>query len=979
MKPWLIAFAFVSSAAIAQTAPLPGQPQADSGPSLETAGELPLTYVGADDRVSIGIDRDGNTQGELMGVFARNDARAVIAQLWWDHGGAGGFQTDYNWLLGVTPEQARDHPDAITVAKLSFGMNQDTARNRQAALAFAIERKRFFLDAYVAAKASSAHDAGALTSTAQTEQNGTDAAGNYIQTITETTTIQLQSQPYNYSVGLHGGHFSDALGARFNAGVDYDSGNQGAHETRASFGIDKYVGTRGWSVSGIAEHAEQTDPISGSHGDNRWWLMLRYEFGGSGAFVKSNQVGDTAWIMRALGSPVVAAPHSLRTYVSRGRVTTRMTPGAKQYTSHRPVAQNDSSSVVENSTNNAIAVLANDSDADGNPISITAVTQPAHGSAQIVGRQISYTPIPNYAGDDRFTYTISDNKGLSATASVSVTVLAGALPIAHADAATTDYDTPVTIDVLANDTDPNGYALSLVSVTNPAHGTVQIIGNAIVYTPQTDFYGMDAFSYTASDSHGGTSSAVVSVTVRQSGTPVAADDRAATGYNTPITIAVLANDSDPNSLPLAITSVTAPAHGGARTSGSAIIYTPQPGFYGTDTFSYTVSDGRGGMASATVTVSVSAPGYPVANDDNATTAYNTPVTISVLANDTDPNGFVLNITSVGAPAHGSAQIDGNAIAYRPQAGFYGGTDTLSYTIDNGHGGTATATITITVQAPASPTANDDTATTAYNTPVSIDVLANDTDPNGFALSIAAVATPAHGSAKINGNTIAYTPQATLYGGSDTFSYTIDDGHGGSATANVSVTVGAPPSPVAGNYNVTVGVHTPITIFDTYRLQASINVLTNSSDPNGFPLTVASVGPTAHGGAVTNNGNGNLSYVHQVPADRNLQGVSDDSFTYTLSNGHGGTATGTVHLQWPIYVVSGTVTAEGGGTISPSFQTIAFGNTTQFTLTAYAGYAINSDGTTDNCGAGGSLGTTTYTTGPITDDCTVSAAFSYVIP
>ncbi|MBS0555921.1 MAG: tandem-95 repeat protein [Proteobacteria bacterium] len=858
---------------------VPGQPQ-DGTPSIETASQLPLTYVGADDRVSIGIDKDGNTQGELMGVFARNGKHAVVAQLWWNHGGAGGFQADYNWLFGMTPDEARANPDKATVAKFSFGMNQDEFKNRQAALGLAIERKQFFLNAYLATKASSSRDIGSISGTTQSEQDGTDDTGNFTQTFLTTTTTQLLSHPYNYSAGVHGGHFSDALGARFNAGADYDSGNQGVHETRASIGIDKYIGTRGWSVSGLAEHARQKDPLLGDHGDNRWWLTLRYEFGGSGAFVPTDKVGDTAWIMRALGNPVTTTPHTLRTYVSHGTITQHTVPGAKQYTAHRPVARNDSASVAANSSNNAIAVLANDSDADGNPISITAVTQPAHGTAQIAGSQIDYTPAPNYVGTDSFTYTISDNKGLSAMASVAIAIVANAPPVARDDDATTAFGTPIAINVLANDTDPNGYVLSVTAVTNPAHGTAQLAGNAVDYLPM-------------------------------------------------------------------------------------------PGFSGTDSFTYTVSDNHGGTATATVTVIVQPPGAPIAVNDSASTAYGTPVTIDVLANDSDPQGYPLGIVSVTNPAHGSAQISGNAIIYTPSASFNGGMDSFNYTVTDGHGNSASATVTVTVSAPGNPVARNDIATTAYKTPVTINVLANDTDPNNLALSISTVSTPANGSTQISGNSIVYTPAATFYGGVDSFSYVISDGHGGTASATVTVTVAPPPPPIAANYNATMQPIVGIAGFS-----ASINVLANDSDPNGFPLTVVSVGAPTKGGYVTNNGNGNLTYAAPTPAP------ATDSFTYTISNGHGGTATGIVTVQLPTFQITTAVTPNGTGAISPASMTVTYGTIAHFTLTPSTGFLI--DSTTTNADAalpgacGGSLSGSMFTTPPITKSCTVTAAFYYPI-
>src|SRR5206468_161354 len=183
--------------------------------------------------------------------------------------------------------------------------------------------------------------------------------------------------------------------------------------------------------------------------------------------------------------------------------------------------------------------------------------------------------------------------------------------------------------------------------------------------------------------------------------PVANDDTAGTTQNTPVTISVLANDTDPDGDPLTVQSVTQPANGTATTNGTTATYTPNNNFTGTDTFTYTVRDTAGNTATAKVTVTVSATPNrpPVAANDTASTPQNTPVTINVVANDTDPDGDALTVTGVTQGAHGSVINNGNGtVKYSPNAG-YVGPDTFTYTISDGHGGTATGQVTVTVQAP----------------------------------------------------------------------------------------------------------------------------------------------------------------------------------------------------------------------------------------------------------------------------------------
>src|SRR6516162_5882795 len=175
-----------ASLAVAQVLPQRQQ----GAPSLET-GSLPLTYNGGDNRVSVGVDQDGHTEGQLLGVFGNNGEHAFVGQLWWGHGGSGGIQGDYNWLFGTTLEQARRDPDSITVAKLSFAIDQSEQSDRQANVGFAIERKEFFLNFFLSGKVSGSRNAGAVTTQKETVVTGTDSVGNFTQTTTDVSTTAL--------------------------------------------------------------------------------------------------------------------------------------------------------------------------------------------------------------------------------------------------------------------------------------------------------------------------------------------------------------------------------------------------------------------------------------------------------------------------------------------------------------------------------------------------------------------------------------------------------------------------------------------------------------------------------------------------------------------------------------------------------------------------------------------------------------------
>ena len=177
---------------------------------------------------------------------------------------------------------------------------------------------------------------------------------------------------------------------------------------------------------------------------------------------------------------------------------------------HPPVAQNDVFTVDQNSSANSLNVLANDSDPDGDPLTITAVNAAAHGTASIVNNRISYTPAAGYAGSDSFTYTIADGRGGSASATVAITVQGPNHPPVARDDTFQVRQHFTDLDVLANDSDPDGDSLTIIAVTQPLNGSVAINADArsLRYTMPFSF-NRTTFTYTISDGHGGTATATV--------------------------------------------------------------------------------------------------------------------------------------------------------------------------------------------------------------------------------------------------------------------------------------------------------------------------------------------------------------------------------------------------------------------------------------------------------------------------------------
>ncbi|MBA8882572.1 cadherin-like domain-containing protein [Dokdonella fugitiva] len=884
MRRRLVPLFALACTAVVSAQILPRDP-ADEGVPSVTDASVPLTYVGGDGSVSIGINREGRTEGQLLGVFARNNARALVGQVWWDQSGAGGAQADFNWLWGGDPVAARMHPDQATVSRLSFALDQNGQHDRKATLGFGIERRAYSVEAWLAHGVSGARGARHSLHDDVVQLDGSDEVGSYTQAETTTTDTLFESRPYGTEIGLQFGHVFEPFAMRVHGGASTQDGD-GARATTFSLGLDTPLGTRGWGLSALAEHVARQGGAGGGD-DDRLSLFLRYEFGRHGAFTPTANLEDPAWISRSLARPSSAHPRTVESYRRTRSQTVSVTRGPRQYTNHFPLAQAD---VANTSTGVALAidVLANDSDADGDALAITAVTAPAHGTAVASGGTILYTPAAGFSGSDTFAYTIADGHGGSAGANVTVTVgmRPNQPPIARDDVATTTSGQPVTIAVLANDGDPDGDALVLASVGVPGHGTASISGHGIVYRPAAGYSGPDAFTYVVEDGHGGQASATVTITVavQPNRNPVARADAATVASGQLVAVDVLANDIDADGDALSLASVGAPLHGSAAISGNRVLYASTPGYVGADAFVYTISDGRGGMSTARVAITVTASPNrpPVALDDTATaTSGGGAVAIAVLANDSDPDGDPLAITATTPPALGTIVIAGGAISYTPPAGVVG-IDRFTYTISDGRGGSASALVTVNVTAAPNqpPVAVDDTATTPFAQPVQIPVLANDSDPDGDALAITGVTAPLYGTVAIIGNAVLYTPLAG-FSGVDRFAYTISDGRGGSATAFVTVIVLAAPNrpPIAvndnGGFNQTV-----------------IAVLANDSDPDGDPLTIIAVTqPVAASGAPA--GSVAITGTTVTWSPNGYLGAA--AFTYTISDGRGGTATAIVNV------------------------------------------------------------------------------------
>ena len=464
------------------------------------------------------------------------------------------------------------------------------------------------------------------------------------------------------------------------------------------------------------------------------------------------------------------------------------------------------------------------------------------------------------------------------------------LPDAVDDSVSTTKNTSITIDVLNNDSDPDGDTITVFEVTeesNPFKGTIEIVnGNTAVKYTADNHAGVYTFRYAIIDGNGGSDTALVTVTVSNSANnpPVANDDTYSTNQDTPLTVAadgVLGNDTDAESDPLTAAKVSDPSDGSVTLNADgSFTYTPDSGFSGTDTFTYQANDGTDDSNVATVTITVAAVvnNPPVANNDAYSVPHDTTLSVAadgVLGNDTDAESDPLTAAKETDPSHGSVTLNADgSFTYTPD-GSFSGADTFTYKANDGTSDSNVATVTITVIGNSVPVAVNDTYTTSEDTPLNVaadGVLGNDTDANSDPLTAAKETDPTHGILSFNADgSFTYTPNAG-WSGTDTFTYKANDGMDYSASpATVSLIVNpVNDPPVAVNDAYDAVQDTPLSV------DAAGGVLANDSDPDTVVLHAVLVSGPSKASSFTLNDDGSFNYTP------NAGGT--DGFTYKVNDG-----------------------------------------------------------------------------------------------
>ncbi|ELN8952846.1 tandem-95 repeat protein [Vibrio parahaemolyticus] len=364
-----------------------------------------------------------------------------------------------------------------------------------------------------------------------------------------------------------------------------------------------------------------------------------------------------------------------------------------------PVAKDDIATTQED-TAVTIDVLPNDTDVDGDKLSIqSASVSEAQGKVEIVDGKLVFTPAENFNGDAEITYTVTDG-ALTDQATVKVTVNAvNDTPVVEsniADQALAEDFTPYTIDLNTAFSDVDNVDGELTfSVSGNSNIQVAIVNGIATITPTADWNGSETLTFTATDPSGESISQTVNFTVAPVADIVA--DSVTVVEDTPTIIKVLGNDTfEGDDKVVSLDTNNGPANGTVSINpDGSVTYTPNDNYHGTDSFTYIVTSG-GVSESTTVSVDVTPVNdAPVAKDDIATTQEDTAVTIDVLPNDSDVDGDKLSIESASVPKeHGTVEVVDGKLVFTPAENFNGDAE-ITYTVTDGEL-TDEAKVTVTV-------------------------------------------------------------------------------------------------------------------------------------------------------------------------------------------------------------------------------------------------------------------------------------------
>lgn len=634
-------------------------------------------YTGDTARVTLGYADGGYFQGELSGVLSEGVNSAWLAEGWVLRS-AGGAKLSYHQMTG----------DAVNKYFLAFDQN-DTA-DRKFTLGAGVEKGHWFGNAYLSRGFSDRRLLSQSSASTITQVTGVEGGRVYQDATTRVVTTHLFERAYDYGVGLRAGHYFDETAVRITAGLDYEWGRGNAQQSGVSVMAEKYFVGSPHSVGLQLDLLQKTGDAEVGRENTRVMLSYRYSFGAKNTqpermyrMVTVQPPSPAAGVAQTVAPTVIPASTERKMVLTKATMTSdaffeissaQLTPAAR--------AELDK-----------IAEMLKSSRHDGN--------------VRIVGHTCDL-------GSQKFNIRLSMMRATSVrdylVAAGAITADAAILegkassePKFAAEAATRSKNRRVELEFV--NISEKEEIVQVPAKTIPGAAPVAPAPVSVVYqrevieqepawlrralrTPALHKRTVDVYR-----SKEETQSESVSRTWANRG-PVAQNDSYSVVSGSTTVLAVLGNDSDPDAGDmLTVASVGAAGKGQVRLEAGQVVYVAPANYSGQDSFIYVVRDGQGASTTANVQIVVTqANRAPVAQTDSYTVGSVLSSTLPVLANDSDADGDTLTIVSVTQPVggNGTVKIVGSTIVFTPKNAFL--TDSFTYTINDGKGGTSTATV-----------------------------------------------------------------------------------------------------------------------------------------------------------------------------------------------------------------------------------------------------------------------------------------------
>lgn len=686
-----------------------------------------LSYRDDTSQVGLGVDDEGHVTGELKYLLAGTDTSGTVGELWASNG-AGGLKLSHNWI----PGDADGKPDrASSIRKLFGAIDQNSLHDRKLTLGGGLENEGGFLAGYISHAMSGRRQLASRQEITTSTTSGVENGRQYVDTTTLITTIDAYEHPFDWGVGVRAGRYISEHGLMVSVGADHEWGKHNSRQSTLSLDMEKHFSSSPWSVGVRLEALFGENGVSSRDRDTRGWIMLRYAFDKPVRTAPTYAVQDRDDArLGAAGGKALSERSASHTAggIEAGalRQEVGMSPGAapEKYT------QREERRLVKTTASMTADTFFKFDSSRLTP----KATETLEKISEILNRQgyvdkISLTGHTCDIGTEAYNLKLSQRRADSVKKHL----------VERGGIKSDDI-----VAVGKGETDPR-----YPSTKAERHKNRRVDMEFLTYLDKEESF-------------------MVQV-------PAEATEKTLQGPSMETAATVAQQDQIPTS-----------AEPGLLIRSELVEREPawiQHALFSTIPHKRTVDYYRVSRSSvSSSTERTYSNRLPLAADDSYTVASGVPLAMAVLSNDSDPDNDGLTITTIGQPMLGTATIDGDKILYTPTSAIQSGTDTFSYTVSDGHGGSATATVTVSLIANQAPVAVNDRYVIPGIGVQLFDVLANDSDPEGDPFSIVSFTQPGLGVITLEGDRLQFTSTSKF--GVLTFTYTISDIYGGTSTATV---------------------------------------------------------------------------------------------------------------------------------------------------------------------------------------------------